>query len=259
MQQPLKVKSHCWFAFRHSAEVLFVEKIKVRGIVIREYEAGESDKRLTVFCKEHGRLMVYARGARKPTSKFLSVAQMFTYADFVLTKGRGFYSLAQADIIESFYPLREDYDRLMAAYQVAEVCEKTLWDNLESDKLLLLLLRALSVLVKGDLPPTQISSVFLLRFFDVFGLRPQAEACVICNAGVESGAFLCAEGLVCRSHKPARSILMSAGAVSALRFALDSELKESFFFAASDNVIVELTKAALLLWESHFEWKLKSL
>jgi DNA repair protein RecO (recombination protein O) len=143
--------------------IFHVKQIKVRGIVLREYAAGESDKRLVIFCKGVGRLLVYARGARKPTSRFMSAAQLFTYADFVLTKGNGFYSLAQAEIIESFYPLREDYDRLMAAHLVAEVCEKTLLDSIESDDLLRLVLKSLTLLAKGKVSPAQVATVFLLH------------------------------------------------------------------------------------------------
>jgi len=233
-----------------------MEKIKVRGIIIREYDAGESDKRLNIFCKGYGRLLVYARGAKKPTSKYLACAQMFTYADFILVKGRGFYSLAGADIIESFYPLREDYDRLIAAYQAAEVCEKTLWDDLESDKLLLLLLKTLVHLCKGALPPAQVSAVFLHRFFDVFGLRPQTKNCTICNAPPIGGAHICAEGIACKTHKPARAVFVSDAGLKALNYMLDTSLNESFSFTASERAINELTAAAKLLWETHFENKL---
>lgn len=234
-----------------------MKQIKARGLVLREYEAGESDKRLLIFCKEHGRLMAYARGARKPTSKFMAAAQPFTYADFVLVKGQGFYSIAQAQIIESFYSLREDYDRLMTAYQITTACEKTLWDNLESDELLKLALKSLAVLAKGQLPPGQVASVFLLRFFDVHGMRPQTDSCVLCSTPV-SGAkmVLCAEGLVCDTHKSATYQPLSLAAIVALQHILSNDLAKSFLFTATDAILAELQKAVKLLWKCHFEWEL---
>ena len=237
-----------------------MKQVKVRGLVLREYDAGESDKRLIIFCKGQGRLMVYARGARKPTSKFMSAAQLFTYADFVLSEGRGFYSLSQAEIIESFYPLREDYDRLMTAHLVAEVCEKTLWDNIESDELLRLALKSLSVLAKGKLPPLQVACVFLFRFLDVHGLRPQADACTICNTPfhmIKRGG-ICAEGLVCETHKPIIYQPISAGVIVAMQHILDNDLAKAFLFTAEDDILMGLRKAANLLWKCHFEWELKS-
>jgi len=235
-------------------------KQKVRGIVLREYEAGESDKRLIILCKGIGRIMVYARGARKPTSKFMAAAQLFTYADFVLTRGRGFYALAQADIIENFYPLREDCDRLMSAHMIAEVCEKTMWDNLESDDLLRLALRSLSVLSKGEVPPLQVSSVFLTRFFDVYGLRPQTDACMVCSTALTKDikVVLTTEGLVCDTHKPVVYQPLSSTAMFALQYILSGDLSQAFRFTAQEGLLAELHRAAHFLWKCHFDWKIVS-
>ena len=237
-----------------------VKQIKIRGLVLREYEAGESDKRLVIFCKGQGRLMVYARGARKPTSKFMSAALLFTYADFVLTKGQGFYSLAQAEIIESFYPLREDYDRLMTAHLVAEACDKTLWEDIESDDLLRLVLKTLSVLAKGKMPPLQGACVFLFRFLDVHGLRPQTDTCVVCEKPFQDirRGSISAEGLVCELCKPATYQPISAAAIAAMQYILDNDLTQAFLFNARDDILMELRKAADLLWKCHFEWELRS-
>lgn len=237
-----------------------MKTIKVRGLVLREFEAGESDKRLIIFCKGQGRLMVYARGARKPSSKFMAAAQLFTYADFVLAKGQGFYSLTQAEVIQNFYTLRQDYDRLMAAHLIAEVCEKTLWDSIESDSLLLLALKSLDSLAKGKVLPLQTSSVFLMRFFDVYGLRPQIDACVICNTPAHEIArkVLCAEGIVCEAHKPTVSHRLSDTVVYALGHIWDNNLTGAFMFTATPEVLTDLRNAAHFLWRCHFEWELKS-
>jgi DNA repair protein RecO (recombination protein O) len=237
-----------------------VKQIKARGLVLREYEAGESDKRLIIFCKEHGRLMVYARGARKPTSRFMSAAQLFIYADFVLSKGQGFYSLSQAEVIENFYTLREDYDRLMAAYLIAEVCEKTLWDNIESDELLRLALKSLLVLARGKLLPLQIVCVFLFRFLEVHGLRPQINACVVCatpSREIKRGG-ICAEGLVCELHKSRIYLPVRGATITAMQYILENVLTKAFLFTASHDILTELRKAADLLWKCHFDYNLKT-
>jgi len=235
-----------------------MQTIKARGLVLREYEAGESDKRLLVLCKEHGRMMIYARGARKPKSKYMGATQLFTYADFVLTAGRGFYALTQADIIESFYGLRTDYDYLTAAHIVAEVCEKTLHEDIACDDLLLLALRSLAHLSKQQLPSLQVVCVFLLRFFVFYGLAPRVEACALCNEAVDREAFFCVEGLACNDCRPNRSIPVSMAAVFALRHILLSPMSPSFLFKAHDDVIKELMLAARLLWNFHFDRHLAS-
>jgi len=233
-----------------------MQAIKTRGLVLKEYETGESDKRLLLLCKEHGRMMIYARGARKPKSKFMAAAQLFTYADFVITAGRGFNALAQAEVIESFYGLRTDYDSLTAAHLIAEVCEKTLLESTACDDLLRLALKSLAHLCKQQLPQLQVTCVFFMRFFAFYGLEPEAETCTVCGEAVEHGAFFCAEGLVCGVHRPGYGVPLSRGAVFALRHILNSDLTAAFRFKAHEEVLRELWQAAQMLWRSHFEWKL---
>ena len=234
---------------------------KVRGLVIATYDAGESDKRLVILCKGEGRRFVYARGVRKPTSKWMHAAQHFTYADFVLNKGQGFYTLSQAQVIENFYPLREDYDRLMAAYLVTQACDKTLWDNIESDALLQLALYSLHMLSKGATPPKQVVAVFLLRFFHVFGLRPNIEHCVVCGTPAHQIATtaLCPEGIVCSPHKPIDSCLVAPGVLAAMGHILNGPLKGAFLFNASEEVLKSLEKVCQLLWQCNFDWVLTGL
>jgi len=233
-----------------------METIKARGLVLKEYETGESDKRLLLLCKEHGRMMIYARGARKPKSKFMAAAQLFTYADFVITVGRGFHALAQAEVIENFYGLRTDYDRLTAAHLLAEVCEKTLLEDVACDDLLQIILKSLTHLCKPFLPPMQVIGVFFMRFYAYYGLVPEVKACVTCGEIVENLAFISAEGLVCAVHKPGYSIRLSRAAVLALRHILGSDLTMAYRFKAHDDVLQELWQTARMLWRFHFEWKL---
>ncbi|MCL2356501.1 MAG: DNA repair protein RecO [Defluviitaleaceae bacterium] len=226
-----------------------MKTIKARGIVLKEYETGESDKRLLLLCKGLGRVMVRARGARKPKSKFMASAQIFTYSDFILTEGRGFMSVAQADVIESFYELRTDYDRLCAAYAITEVCDKALRESENCDAILLLVLKSLAHLTKEKFPPAQISAVFMLRFFDVYGLRPRTDECVVCGAKEMPEFFFCEEGILCAAHGV---LPISRSAVAAMSHILTGKLSEAFQFEANDSLLEELNKTAKLLWNFHF-------
>ena len=258
---------------------------------MKEYEVGESDKRLLLLCKERGRVLIRARGARKPRSKFMAAAQIFTYSDFVLAEGRGFVSLAQADVIENFYDLRTDYDRLCAAYEIVDVCEKTVHENENCDDLLLLVLKSLSNLSRGKFQPRQIFAVFMLRFFDVSGLRPHTDECAVCKKIVAREIFWGGEGVLCAAHgggsvknereergrrifdgdlcvqrmaknvknqqeerarRMDKSLPLSAAAAAAISYVLKSDLPRSFKFETTDDVLEELNDAVKLLWNFHF-------
>ena len=232
-----------------------MKTIKARAIVLREYEAGESDKRLLLLCKEHGRIFAYARGARKPKSKFLAAAQLFTYADFVLVQGQGFYSVAQADMIENFYALRQDYDILMTACDLVGYCEKTLWDNINCDELILLLLKSFSHLSKGRVPAEQVKCVFLYRFFMFHGIQLQADTCIECGVGVHEmtgGIFISQEGVTCKLHRTHHHRPISAAAAAALQFIQQSGLSQAFLFDLQSEYLTELYNVAKLVNAYHF-------
>lgn len=161
----------------------------VRGLIIKEQPVGESDKYLTLFTKERGKLSVRARGAKNAKSKFL-VAQQFAYCDFVLFQGgthaAGFLSLTQVDLIESFYELRLDYDRLMTAYEVVKLIDHYMVGSLEdvteaheSAAILFSLLKTLQALTKNQLPPTLVYNVFCLKFLQVVGLAPTLDGGIL--------------------------------------------------------------------------------
>ena len=248
---------------------------------MREYEAGESDKRLSVLCKDHGRLMVYVRGARKVKSKFLAASQMFTYGDYVLSDGRQFFSMTQADVIENFYSIRKDYTHLCQAQYVMEICEKTIPDRTPCDGLLRLLLKTLQHISRQDTMSETVTSghqaivVFMFRFFLFYGLQPEMNHCCICGENLENIPNLFNdEGVLCqhcRKHKIQQNIkhnkkdhiLMSVSAQEAIRHILNpnqlsikgdlDDMNKAFLFRATDTVINELHLAARLCWLGHFQ------
>ncbi|MCL1996625.1 MAG: DNA repair protein RecO [Defluviitaleaceae bacterium] len=149
--------------------------IKARGIIIKETAVGETDKYLTIFTKDTGKLIVRARGAKNAKSKYLT-AQLFAYCDFVLYQGRGFYSLTQVELIESFYNLRLDYERLMLAYDIISLVDKYIptghIELQESQDILLLVLKAISKLTKKTAVPELVVIVFQLKFLQITGFAP---------------------------------------------------------------------------------------
>ena len=76
---------------------------KCEGIVIRTTDYGETNKIVTLYTREWGKIGVMARGAKKPNSRLSAITQLFTYGYFLLQNGRGLGSMQQGEIIT---PLR---------------------------------------------------------------------------------------------------------------------------------------------------------
>ena len=239
-----------------------MKTFKARALVIKETEAGESDKRLTLFCKDYGKLYIYARGAKKPKSKFMAAAQLFNWGDFILSDGGNFYALAQAEPIETFYSLREDYMRLCYAHYIAEICDKTLPDGTPANELLHL---ALTTIQKISLTaPRQGAIVFLYRFFMINGIMPKTDECSVCGAIANSaagGLCFCDEGFLCGScvGKKAYRAPLGEGSYAAIKYIVSVSIKDAFLFRIGDKALLELEQAARLYFNSHFRIKLKTL
>lgn len=230
---------------------------KARGIVIRESYKGESDKVLTLFCKEIGKITVQAKGARKPKSKYLAGSQLFTYSDFVIYDAGSFQSVTQIDIIQSFYKMREDYDRLCCGSNMLKLLDKILPQGMQCDQLLLLLLKALTALSSGKIQPELVQIIFELKLLEYEGFMPEIDACAVCGCEEFSPLYINADSLLCSecfSGKPNGKYIVKISdiALYAIRTILSAEA-ELFGFGVSDSILNELQRICNFLTKSHLE------
>ena len=231
---------------------------KARGLALRETNVGEADRLVTLLLKGRGKLTVSARGARKVKSKYLAAARPFCYADYTVYAGAGFNTLASADVIDNFFGVAEDYEKLCAGAYFLELAEKTVMEDMPCDDLLYLLLVTLKTLEKGTRPAEFIRCVFEIKFMQLCGYAPATEACAEC--GAEDGLiFFGAYGAVCgRCAKEHGAAQASAGLLKAVGYILESDIKNVYMFNTDDNTAAELKRAAKTLFNAHSDARLKS-
>ena len=98
-----------------------MQPIKIRGIVVRSTDVGDYNKMLTVLSGEKGRISIWAKGVKSPKSKMAAACSLLCYSEFVVTARGDNFTLSQATVIESFYHLREDIEKLSCAVYFAEL------------------------------------------------------------------------------------------------------------------------------------------
>ncbi|MBQ8164493.1 MAG: DNA repair protein RecO [Clostridia bacterium] len=147
--------------------------VHVKAIVLKEAQLRENDKMLTCFSDKFGKISVSVRGAKKIGSKFTAVAQLFCYSDMELYCGKkGIYTLKDAQLIESFYDLRNDLDRLTVAGKILKLAYRVTQEELEDEESLRLLLNSLFYLSRGELSEDLIYCIYRMRLVAVQGYFP---------------------------------------------------------------------------------------
>ena len=153
------------------------------ALCLRRREHGESDLIVTFLTREQGKLAVVARGVRKPRSRHAAVCQPFALARLQLAtraEGGGLPTLAQAELLETFYDLRADLDRSARAAYLLELCDLALPDH-EPQPLLFDLLMASLTLLVGAADPRVVQHSFELRLLAELGLEPVLDRCTQCG------------------------------------------------------------------------------
>ena len=88
------------------------ELIKTKGIVIHVMPIKDHDKRIILFSKDYGKMVVFANGAKRSKSPLLAGTQPFVFGEFYMMEGRDSYTLRSVEITETFYNIRNDMNTL---------------------------------------------------------------------------------------------------------------------------------------------------
>ena len=151
------------------------------AIVLRYANYRDNDRMLTLFSPTRGRIDANSRGCRKARSPLLNASELFALGDFELFEKNGRYTVTGASLIETFYPLREDYDRLSCGVWLLNLCEAAIQPNQPDQPLFMLLLHTLSRLTFSDQPWPPLLTGFLAHFAQVEGFRPRLRHCARCG------------------------------------------------------------------------------
>lgn len=172
---------------------------------MRHQEMGEADRLVTLFTREGGKLRAIAKGVRKLKSRKAGHLQPFTRSSLQLARGREIMIVTQAETIDPYLPLHQDWVLTSYAAYVVELLDRFTFEEGENVGLYRLLVDTLNRLSAGDFPELVVR-YFELRLLDLVGFRPQLFQCVRCGQPVQPlDQFFSAEmgGVLCPNCGPA--------------------------------------------------------
>jgi DNA repair protein RecO (recombination protein O) len=225
-----------------------------RGIVLRTHKLGEADRIVVLLTRDHGKVRAVAKGVRKTKSRFGGRLEPPRHVDLLLYQGRELDVVTQADTIDHFAPVREDFDRLARAVSMLEAADQVAQEREPNAQLYRMLLGALRELSTRDAP--LVTPAFFLKLLALEGYGPQVDACGVC--GADSGLVTWAiteGGLRCGAHR--QGIPVSQEAIELVRRILGGQLGSALNQAAS-AVTAEVDHLAIKVLEHHLERRLRS-
>lgn len=155
---------------------------KSAAVVIGSFDLGESDRLVTFFSREHGKIRGVAKAARRIRSRFGGALELFTLGTLVFfDTGRSeLVRVDHFDVVEPFAPLRADLERLGQAAWVVECVGRLTAERDPHASLYGLLTRSLRALTTAA-APQRVAVCFGARCLDVLGHRPRLDRCVECG------------------------------------------------------------------------------
>lgn len=230
---------------------------KIRGLIIGEIQKGESAKQLLILAKDRGLVWVSAKGAKNTKSKLLAGTQLFSYADFTLFEGKGFYSVTQADLITGFYNICLDVWSLSEAVYIAELLRHTCQRDMEQNPVLQLTLRTLGALEKNILPYSLVSRIFEVKYLQLSGFL--AEGCAVCGDEDSFLYFNHQEGVfLCPLHKKSGDLPLLPAVAKAIHHVLLHDTTQIFGFRLSEEAVSQLDMILGEMLDVHMGMRLKS-
>lgn len=234
--------------------------LTIRGIVLKETPVGEADKFITILGKDYGKVSISVKGAKRVRNGLTAGTSLFSYSDFYIAETKKRIYLNRAEPIEAFYNLRNDLSALAYGSYFLEIVNKLLFENMPSNNILLLLLKALTAVSKNIIPNKLISSIFELKILEYNGYRPEINECINCRKPSDKNFLITFEGTVCKDclTKGCFYIPLNETLFYTIRYILTTELNKLFTFKVSTKTINSLSNFSRHLIKTQLNLNLKS-
>jgi len=243
-----------------------VATFETEALVLKQFDLGESDRLITLYTREKGKLKAVARGARKGNKSRSGLVLPFSYHNFTLYQGK---SLAKINHIESIAmnsKLREDLDYMAYASVVSEYIERAGLEDEADQALFSLLVVILEKMAQADREELLFYlTVFKAKLLLLLGVKPEIESCTVCGEkvnlngstplSVEEGGSIC-KNCFNNNNKYTLFSLNEMRALYKVTFAEISQLKAAQFSTNILEKINEITEKFLIY---HLDLKPKSL
>ena len=176
---------------------------QLEAIVLKSFDYQDHHKIVKMISPSHGLISVFMGYANKKKSRYRALAQPLTCINVTVKIPRdasdGLYYLVHGDIIDSFYELKVDYEKVMMFYEMAEIIIRADIDEHHLPYAYRTLKSVLEIDEAADNLNFRFGVViFKAKMLAAIGLLPATCGCVGCGgtsrivtASVTEGGLVC--------------------------------------------------------------------
>ena len=205
---------------------------KAEAVVLKTLNHGDTSKIITLYSREVGRLKLIAKGVRSPKSKAAGLFQPTRHLQVIYyaKSSSDLQMFKSGELVDGFFGLEEDFDRLTLAQVVVELLDRTVEDEESHPKLFQLLVDTLSRLSDKNISTAEAYWFFHTHLLRELGFRPHIGHCSICQDPLDAGGSLGVSNphLEClKCHQASQdSIVVSETVLDTIQSILDSDWSE---------------------------------
>lgn len=166
-----------------------------RAFVLRTHAVAEADKVCVLFSGEEGKVRAWARGARRPKSRYGSALDIGNEVDagWYEREGRELVHLDRCDLVTSALPLARDPVRAAALGYLSRLVD-TFAPDREADPRLYRLISACRDSLLDDRPAELVAAYFEAWLLRLSGLYPRPGRCACGADFAQDGAVFFSAG-----------------------------------------------------------------
>lgn len=151
--------------------------LRDHAVVLRNQLLGESDRIVTLLCREQGKVRAVAKGVRKTTSRIGSRLAPFMVVDVQWSTGKSLGIVQQVETVGAYASaMASDYEAYTAAAAMVETADQ-LTNHEATRQQFLLLVGGLRALAERAHPTNLILDSYLLRALSLAGWSPSVDSC----------------------------------------------------------------------------------
>ena len=189
------------------------------GITLLAHKFKGSQRVVTFYTREHGKVEAVAAGIGKPGSSLAGAVEPFALSRLFLVKGRDLDRLTQAQSLETFPQIPASLVAYGYGSWIAELTARATEPGQASSDLFDVLLASLRALAAGVSGPL-VAAAYALTLLELLGVSPVLEECATCGQELAGAVGYRSEagGLVCEECRAALggALPVSPGARSLL-------------------------------------------